>query len=480
MQLLIYSINRLGCLGLLRAQAQKLPLAAWAAMLFFSVSFQTGFAQQSISFNAGGYNYSAKIYWVVKQNGVDYQSKLNHSLDRAKDATIDLVVYFDFRYDSIPSDQNLVWGFQFSQEGGLLSPQSNDKRSRSSKLFQRFRLNGTGNASLLISPKIWRKNSSNQFEVIELGQPFKLNFNISDSKSTSDLSGKGSAASDTPSLNKLVGNGLLDVEKTNAPQEAKAAYTEAVSVEDSTQKIKALMSFADKYASNQPSAQLVSEAIKNVPLATSLPQQQSGRSFAYTLNYAVNPVIDTNSVRGWRWTLSESDFGKYQLILDYLGDSIHSFKIADLGKNAPFNQPRELRPFEKIDIKLVKETSESFQLRFEGGAPPFIVFLSQDEIPKARYVVDYTDTLWTIPKESCRLCKSGAHTLEVYSGDFTTLLLRADRAIHISRLNYFRIGLICIVLILGLFFIYKPAMRYRQRYLYEKQLRDIEAWEKED
>jgi hypothetical protein len=444
-------------------------------MPFLIASFGAiqGHAQQSISFSIDGYTYQADINWIVKHNRTNYQGKVAHALDRSVDPSVDLVVLFKFRYDSIPGDQNLVWGFQFSEEGGLLTPTRNDKRSRSLKLFQRFQLTGTGNASLLISPKVWRKSSSNQFNIVTLAEPFKLNFNISE--------GAVTALNGAPVPDSLNNKPVQTIPSSTASSEAESiAYNLAIAESESTQKIKALMNFVDKFSTAKTSSPLVTEAIKNVPLATSLPVNKEGKRFSYTLNYAVNPVIDTSSVRGWRWTLSESDFGRYQLILDDIGDSVHSFKIADLGKNAPFNQPREIRPFDKIQVTLEGEDRNSFWFRLEGGVPPFIVFLSQNQIPKARYVINYTDTLWTIPKSSCKLCKSGPHTLEVYDNDFTTLLLRADKAIHITRINYIYLGLLAVAILLIIYFSFKPLKRARDRYLYEKRLRDIEAWEEKD
>ncbi len=477
MQRLIQSLKRLDCLGLPAVINYRMMLPAVLLFLLWIIP-HTGKSQQTVSFNIDGFTYQANINWVVKHNGADFPGRTAHAVNRSLDGTIDLMVLFKFRYDSIPDDQNLVWGFQFSHEGGLLSPARNEKRSRSVKLFQRFQLTGTGNASLLISPKVWRKTRSNQFEVVALAQPFKLNFAISEN---------GDLVSNTSSIRDSIQNRPQQSNETNAADnptvtdEERAAFNQASKEVESTQKIKAFMSFVDKFSPEKPASPLVTEAIKNVPLSTSLPDKKGGgKTFSYTLNYAVNPVIDTSSVKGWRWTLSESDFGRYQLILNDLGDTVHSFRIADLGKNAPFNRPREISPFDTIKVTLEGEDSDAFYLRFLGGNPPFIVFLSQDQIPKARYFIEQTDTLVSIPKSTCKLCKNGAHTLEVYDSDFNTLLLHADKAIHIRRLNYFQAGLIAVGIILAIYFLFNPARRAWKRYIYEKQLREIEEWEKKD
>lgn len=476
MQRLLQSLNSLDCLGLPAVLTFRKILPAVVLILCCSVP-ELGKTQQTVSFNIDGFTYQADINWVVKHNGTDYPGRTSHAINRSLDGTIDLMVLFKFRYDSIPDDQNLVWGFTFSHDGGLLSPARNEKRSRSVKLFQRFQLTNTGTASLLISPKVWRKTRSNQFEVVTLAQPFKLNFAISENNNTAS----NAAASKDSLTNRpqpateaeTAGNAEVTAAETEA-------FNKAVNEVESTQKIKALMSFVDKYSPAKPSSPLVTEAIKNVPLAASLPAKKGGKTFSYTLNYAINPVIDTSSVKGWHWTLSESDFGRYQLILNDLGDTVHSFRIADLGKNAPFNRPREISPFDTIQVTLEGEDSDAFYLRFLGGNPPFIVFLSQNQIPKARYFIEQTDTLMAIPKATCRLCKDGAHTLEVYDSDFSTLLLHASKAIHISRLNYFQVGLIGVGIILAIYFLFNPARRAWKRYLYEKQLREIEEWEKKD
>ena len=481
MQLLMRSLDRFNVCRQFRSKIISTGISSSFIVLLSWLSISPASAQQFISFSWEGQSYYADINWVVKHNNTEYWDQPAHQFDKSLDPSFDLVVFFKFKYDSIPGDQDLVWGFQFNQGGGLISPTSNDKRSRSLKQFQRFQLSGSGEASLTISPKVWRRNRSDQFEVVDLAPPFNLTFSVADGSLT---------ANNTPSPADLENLSINPIKSKEIPIPVSEhaintaaeieAYKKAMTEADSKQKIKALIDFVDNLAPNKPKSALVAEAIKNVPLGTSLPKSKGDGTYSYTLNYAVNPVVDTNTVKGWKWNLSQEGTGQYQLTLKDLGDSEHSFKITDIGKNAPFNQPKEIRPFDKIQVALVGENSESFQLRIIGGVPPFIVFLSQDRIPKARFIITATDTLWSIKKEDCLLCKSGNHTLEVYNSDFSTLLLRADSAINIFRINYYYVGLILLTVILFIYFSYKPLTRVRQRYIYEKRLRDIDEWEQRD
>lgn len=475
------SLDRFNGWALFLSVARYFKLSTGVVVFLCVFLQQTGNTQESITFNWEGYTYQADINWVIKHNNVEYRSGTSPAFDRTADGSFDLVVYFKFKYDSVPPDQNLAWGFQFAQNGGLISPASNEKRSRSLKQFQRFQLTGTGTGNLVISPKVWLRNRSNQFEVITLAQPFNINFNIAEGNA------KQAANTPQPAIDSLKINPIKSKEipipvsehTVNTEVEIEA-YKIAMSEIDSTQKIKALLDFVDKFSPDKPKSPLVAEAIKNVPLGTSLPKTRGDGTYSYTLNYAVKPEIDSSNVRGWEWDLSRERGGQYQLTLRDLGDSVHLFKIADVGKNAPFNLPREIRPFDKIQVGLATETSEAFQIRFQGGVPPFIIFLSQNRIPKARFIVTSTDTIWTINKDDCLLCKNGKHTLEVYNSDFSTLLLRVEDGINIFRINYYYLGLTALALILLVYFFYKPLTRVRQRYIYEKRLRDIEAWEKRD
>ncbi len=481
MRILIRSLDRF--IGR-RKTLHKSNSGGWVAGWLFVGSLlwvHTGFSQQTLSFSSDGYTYHADINWVIKNNNAEYRNASAHQFDKSLDATFDLVVFFKFKYDSIPPDQDIVWGFQFNQGGGIITPARNEKRTRSLKIFQRFQLTGTGEANLVISPKAWKKNRSNQYESLDLAQPFKLTFSINETGVSATAQQPGSGI-DSLVISPIKSKEIpVPVSEHLANTEIEIqAFKKAISEIDSTQKIKALLDFVDKYAPEKPKSALVTEAIKNVPLGTSLPKTKGDGTYSYTLNYAVNPVIDSGSVKGWDYRLSKEKSGQYQLTLKDRGESVHEFKIADLGKNAPFNRPREIRPFDKVQVSLLGENSESFQLRIVGGVPPFIVFLSQNRVPKARFIFNQTDTLYSISKDACKMCKSGAHTLEVYNNDFSTLLLRADSAIHIFRINYYYLGLIALAIVLVIYFLYKPITRARQRYVYERRLRDIEDWEKRD
>ncbi len=438
------------------------------------------FGQSNISFSSDGYTHQAEISWGIKHNNAEFRADRALSFDRAADGTFDLAVNFKFKYDSIPADQDLLWGFQFAQNGGLITPASSEKKSRSMRLFQRFQLNSIGSGSLVISPKIWKRSRSGQFEVVALAAPFKLDFTVLEGDKINPEA--STPLPESPPVSPIQGKEIpipVSVQESHSAPEIEE-YRVAMGAVDSTEKIKALLDFVDKYAPDKPKSPLVAEAIKNVPLGTSLPQNAGKGTYSYTLNYAVNPVIDSSKVRGWQWDLSQEGAGRYQLTLRDLGDSVHQFSITDIGKNAPYNRPKEIRPFDKIQVHLIKEDRSSFVLRFAGGTPPFIVFLSQNRIPKARFVVNATDTLWSVQKDACVLCKNGPHTLEVYNSDFSTLLLRIDKGIQITRINYYLLGITGIALLLLIYFLYKPLTRIRQRYVYEKTLRDIENWEKRD
>ncbi|MBK6930892.1 MAG: hypothetical protein IPH12_08440 [Saprospirales bacterium] len=441
---------------------------------WFEPSF--ALAQQSISINVEGKIYRADIFWTIRHNNLDYKGVTIYSFDRSLSATFDLAVHFKFKNDSIPQDNNLVWGFQFNQTGDILFPPANEKRSRSARQFQRFDMRSTGEASLTIIPKIWKKLAGGGFEPLNMGTPFTLGFKITDS-------GGAALVSNNPAVDNLNGpNAGSTPEQPLAgkDQEESRAYAAATTMSDSTEKIKALIDFVDKYAAERPASPLVATAIKNVPLGTSLPKNRGDGSITYTLDYAVNPVIDTAGVQGWKWELSEFAFGRYELKLQDLGDSVHSIRIADLGKNAPFNRPRELRPFDRISVQLIGQDREFFQLKVEGGVPPFIVFLSQDKIPRERYILTRTDTVWSLRKSDCRLCKTGKHTLEVYNSDFSTLLLRAQNSIQIFRVNYYFAGLLGVLVISLFILLFKPLRRAWRMYRYERQMSEIEAWEKKE
>lgn len=446
--------------------------------LFFT---HTGFSQQFIAFAANGKEYRAAISWVVKYKGAEYKAKTEHTFSTTGTDAFDLAVNFNFQNDSVPLENDIVWGFQFSQNGDIISPAANEKRSRSKSLFQRFEITGSGTAGLTIVPKVWKRSAGGKFDPLGLGTPIKLSFNITIGSVQAPSDAGAPVKTPGPADSLTANRDTVKAEPATAEAvEENTAYIEATASADTLQKIKALRDFVDKYAVSNPKSVLVAKAIKNIPLGTSIPEKRSDGTVSYTLNYAVKPVVDSSQVRGWRWKLSPSEFGKYQLTLTSLHDSIQSFRIADLGKNAPFNQPKELRPFQRIIVRLDGVTRDSFRIKVIGGAPPFIVFLSQSKIPKWRQVLNRTDTVWAFSKDVCQICKSGPTTLEVYDSDLSTLLLKVDDAVRIFKINYFFVLFAGIAAILLVYFSYNPLRRYWRRYAYERKLRQIESWEERE
>jgi len=431
----------------------------------------------------GEQTYRAEFFWAVKHAGNEYKSKSSHTIDRSKDPAFDLEATFRFRNDSMPADNNIVWGFQFRQNGGVISPTSNEKYTRSLRLFQRFEASGTGNASLTIVPKAWKRNAAGQYEAIGQAAPITLGFAINDAASVASAPTAAAPPPAEPISTPQPETPPVQskpVPATPLAQQAEAqAYASALNQSDSTLRAKALLNFIEQHEGKAgANSVLVSRALKDVPLGISLPVRRDNGSFVYVLDNALNPVVDTGSLQGWESALSPTGPGRYELKITYLSDTQHLIRIADIGKNAPFNKPIELRPFEKIQVELAGETSDSFRIRVAGGVPPFIVYLSRDNIPKIRYLLTRTDTTWTLDKNQCAVCDNGAHTLEVYNSDFSTLLLRSEGGIKISKINYFFLALYSVAAILLLFFLYKPASRTWRYFRYTSTLRDIEAWER--
>lgn len=433
-------------------------------------------------FQVGDQTYRADFFWAIKHAGNEYKSKSAHSIDRTKDVAFDLEATFRFRNDSIPSDREVVWGFQFRQGGGAIAPASNEKYSRSLRLFQRFQTASTGNGTLTVIPKAWKRNAAGQYEAIGQAAPVTLGFTVTDAESAQSAP---TAAAPVPEPAAPPQSDTKPAQPKPAPistvaqQEEALAYAKAINEPDSTLRGKALMNYLAQYRDRPgPNSALVDKALKDVPLGISLPVRQEGGTFVYTLDNAVSPVVDTTTLKGWDYTISASGRGRYALTLRFLNDSQHVVRIADIGKNAPYNSPLELRPFEKINVEFDGETRDSFRIRVAGGVPPFIVYLSQKDVPKIRYLLTRTDTTWTLGKNTCEVCNNGPHTVEVYNNDFSTLLLRAEGAVKIYKINYFFLALYSVVAILLLYFLYKPAMRAWRHLQYERTLRDIESWER--
>ncbi|TNE59247.1 MAG: hypothetical protein EP344_08725 [Bacteroidetes bacterium] len=445
---------------------------AFLPFLVFWVQPNFGTAQETIQFNANGKLYRANIVWIVKHNGVTYRQQTAHALDRTGADNFDLAVHFAFENDTVPEDPNLVWGFQFEQGGNLITPARNEKISRSVDLFQRFHLSGTGDAYLTISPKIWRRTPSDQYQVVTQATPVIIGFTVT-APTLSVTAAEPARTRQDSTRRRTQPISTLPSVQPNTDEER--AYAEAVRLADTQERIKALIDFVDTYAEANPRSGLVAEAIKNIPLGTSLPKRQNENAISYIIDNAVNPRVDSSS--GWRTNLSPEGFGRFRLTLDDLGDTVHYIRIADPGKNAPYNRPRELSPFEQIKVELAGEDIDSFRIKTMGGTPPFIIFLSQNKVHKIRYILNQTDTTWAFSKASCTSCKTGKHTLEVYNSDFSTLLLRVEGAIHIRKINYYNAGAFAVLGLLLLSFAYKPLVRAWRRYRYNKTLREIEAWE---
>lgn len=440
-------------------------------------------AQRTVVFQSGDKTYRAEFSWAIKHAGNEYKSKASHIIDRSKDAAFDLEATFRFRSDSLPADNDVVWGFQFRQNGNVIAPASNEKHTRSPRLFQRFQASGTGNGSLTIVPKAWKRNAAGQYEAIGQAAPVTLVFTISDGASAVAAPTVATPAPAEPTPAPQPENQPVQPKPapaTPAAQQAEAqAYAAARNQPDSTLRAKALLNYIDQYEGKSGvQSALVSQALKDVPLGISLPVRRNDGSFLYVLDNALNPVVDTGALRGWETRISAVGQGQYQLEIKYLSDVQHLIRIADIGKNAPYNKPIELHPFEKIQVELAGETRDSFRIRVAGGVPPFIVYLSQDNIPKIRYLLTRTDTIWTLGKSDCAVCDNGAHTVEVYNNDFSTLLLRAERAVNISKINYFYLALYSVTAVMLLIFLYKPLVRAWRHARYSRTLRDIEAWER--
>lgn len=440
-----------------------------------------GISQQTITFQTEGKTYRAEVFWVVKHVGGTFQNTSAHTLDLKKDAAFDLEVQFKFQDDLQPPDNDVVWGFQFRQGGNLITPATGEKRARSTKQFQRFQVSGPGNATLTISPKVWQRNAAAQFEIIGQSAPVALGFSAAaatDAAATAPPTTPPPPPTAQPA-NKPAPAPAPPTAQQAAQQAEAQAYAQALSKTDPDQRTKALLDFIDQYGASGTKSEFVDKALKEVPLGTSLPQRKGAGTVTYTFDYAVRPVVDTANVRGWGWELSEFGRGRYALTLNDLGDTVHTIQVADIGKNAPFNRPRELHPFEKTNVALVGQTRDSFHLKVSGGRPPFVAYLSQKNVPRIRYVLPRTDTTWAFSKDLCTACKGGPHTLEVYTSDFSTLLLRIEGGIKIFKTDYYFLALYTVLSILVLFFAYKPIRRAWQQYQYKRKLRDIESWEKE-
>ncbi len=433
-------------------------------------------AQQSFIFPLNGKNYRVEMVWSVKHAGSVYSNTSAHTLDFSKANAFDLEVQFRFPDEVPPPESELLWGFQYRHSGNVLAPTDGEKRARSLRQFQRFQAIGSGNATLTLTAKVWRRSSEGDAELLVSGPPITLGF----ARTTTTTVITPPSSSDTektpPPLPPTPTSQALSL--TPERKAESEAYAKASSEPDSAQRIKALIDFVERHQMPHQQSPIVQKAMREIPLSTSLPQPKGNTEVTYLLNYAVKPSVDTNKSQQWSWALKNIGPGKFELTVRPLTDTARTLVLADEGKAPPFNRPRMLQPFEKVQVTLLSQTREDFTLRLIGGSPPFVVFLSQDHVTRIRYQVPYTDTTWTLSKALCTVCKGGPHTLEVYAADFSTLLLREVDGIYIYRFNYALWIVLPSVVLLLLLVLRKPIAKGWKTYQYRRKLRDIEAWER--
>ncbi len=434
--------------------------------------------QQSFVFNVEGRNYRVEVSWSVKHAGNTYANATAHSFDFSKGNAFDLEVQFRFLDEVPPPEVELLLGFQYRHGGSALAPTEGEKRARGMRHFQRFQAVGGGAATLTLTPKVWRRTLDAGVELLASGSPITLGFAAAPAVSSAP-----SVVAPTPNIDSASRPTPPPAPPQEPPltfaQKAESeAYAKAVSTPDSAQRIRALIDFVDQYRAVHPPSLNVQKALREVPFSTSLPKNQATNQVSYVLDYAVRPFIDTAQANRWQWDLKNVAPGRFQLTLSPLSDTVTTFMLADIGKSAPFDRPRVLQPFEKVQVSLVSQSKEGFTLRFAGGTPPFMVYLLQDRITRMRYLVPQTDTTLTLSKDACTVCKDGPHTLEIYTGDFSTLLLRQEDAISIERANRWLPMLTISIALFLLIAFHKPLRKWWQHYWYYRKLREIEAWER--
>ncbi|MCS6928544.1 MAG: hypothetical protein NZM43_03510 [Saprospiraceae bacterium] len=434
-------------------------------------------AQQTFAFPVEGKNYRVEVNWNVKHSGKTYANITAHALDFSANNAFDLEVQFRFPEEVPPPEIELLFGFQYRQGGSLIAPSEGEKRARSMRHFQRFQAIGGGNATLTLTPKVWRRTPEGTIEPLAAGSPTTLGFATLEKPSTSTAAALPPIP-DTPVRSAPVPSPPTEPPLTPAQKAENDAYAKATGVPDSVQRIRALIDFIDQYRTSSPQSPNVQKALREVPLSASLPQAKAPKQVTYVLEYAVNPVIDTSQADRWQWKIENISPGRYQLTLSALSDTATAFTLADVGKSAPFNQPRTLQPFARVQVSLVGQTKDLFTIRFVGGTPPFMVYLLQDRITRMRYLVSHTDTVVALSKAACTVCPDGLYTLEVYTGDFSTLLLREMNIIEIDRPNRLPILLALGAVALLLVVFRKSIVQGWRYYKYRRQLREIEAWER--
>ncbi len=435
-------------------------------------------AQQSFTVPVNGKNYRIEVSWRIKHAGNTYVNATGYELDFSKGNAFDLEVQFRFPEESPPEEANLLSGFQYRCVGSTLAPSDGEKRARGTRHFQRFQAVGEGNAGIILTPKIWMQTPGNPPEVIATAPSLTLGF-VRSASTVASVPVRSDTAKPTSVESTSPPETLPSQDLTDAAQkEQEDAYAEALNEQDSVQRIRALMDLLLRYQATAPSSPVVQKALRQVPLSTSLPQPQKDGKVSYILNYAVRPEVDTTQAKNWKWELKGLSAGQYLLTLSPLSDTSTTFAVVDVGKSPPFNRPRLLQPFERVSIELLGQTRNDFTLRLKGGTPPFVAYLLQDGVTRVRYLIPQTDTTWTLSKELCTVCKNGAHTLEVFTGDFSTLLLRKENSIEIKRPNYVLPFLSLAAGLILFLILRKPLVSGWKYYQYRRKLRDIEVWER--
>ncbi len=456
----------------------RLLVQILAGSSIWCVGVSTLAAQQSFTVPVNGKNYRIEVSWRIKHAGSTYVNATGHELDFTKGNAFDLELQFRFPEESPPEEADLLSGFQYRCVGSTLAPSDGEKRARGTRHFQRFQAVGEGNANIILTPKVWRQTPGNPPEVIATAPSLTLGF-VRPATTIASLPARGDTAAPT-SAEPTSPPKTLPPESpvAVAQKEQEAALAKALNEPDSAQRIRALIDFLSHYQATYPSSPVVQKALRQVPLSSSLPQPQKDGKVSYVLNYAVRPEVDTAQAKGWKWELKDLSTGQYLLTLSPLSDTSTTFTLVDAGKSPPFNRPRLLQPFERVSIELLGQTRRDFTLRLKGGTPPFVAYLLQDRVTRIRYLIPQTDTIWTLSKELCTVCENGAHTLEVFTGDFSTLLLRKENSIEIKRPNY-ALPFLSLAAGLILFLIFrKPLASGWKYYQYRRKLRDIERWER--
>lgn len=456
------------------ARAGRL-LAAGVVLCFFGTMPLR--AQQTFAFSLDGKTYRVEASWNVKHAGSTYANTTAHTLDFSKGNAFDLEVQFRFLDDTPPPEVELLSGFQYRHSGSTLAPTEGEKRARGLRHFQRFQAVGGGNATLTLTPRVWRRTPEGSVEILTSGISTTLSFAPA-AAPTTPTAAVPTATTDTTARPSTPQPLLQEPPLTAAQKAENEAYAKAVSTPDSAQRIRAMIDFVDQYRAANPPSPNVQKALREVPLSASLPQPQAPGQVSYVLDYAIRPVIDSAQANRWRWELKNIAPGRFQLNLSALTDTVTTFVLADAGKSAPFDRPRLLQPFEKVQVALISQTPADFTLRLVGGTPPFMVYLLQDRVTRMRYMISQTDTTITLSKAACTVCQDGHHTLEVYTGDFSTLLLREIDAIQIDRPNRLPLILVLSTILFLLIAFHKSIGKWWRYYQYRRKLREIETWER--